>query len=124
MTSRLDDTVQQWLPLLEELPAKGRDAVAQSLCQHAGAGRTDTVESVRLLVAYAAGRIDSRTYAKATLKTLGFDPVDCRFDEPVPAPAVQIERPPATRESRKSAVQAYVTGRISVEDFLRVVSDR
>lgn len=115
------DPAQQWAHLLEELPVKSRHAVAESLRHYARSGWTDSVESVQLIVDYAAGRIDSGTYATETLKLLG---VDQAPGPPTSMPNTPADLPPATKESRERAVQDYVTGRIPVEELLRLISDR
>lgn len=135
-----DDPAHRWAELLHELYGRRRDAVVEALRASVRQGYPASAEGVRLLVAYALGKISARQYSARILDSLGlvppppeprktssnFDPLPdlatWRTDErrarrslePVRTPAAP--RPP----SREETVQAFLSGRIPVEEFLRL----
>lgn len=100
------DPAEQWGHLLNGLSVSVREAVLASLRHSADSGWPATTDSVQLLVAYAEGRIDSRTYAAETLRVLG-------LDRPAPAPTHQTAPEPSTYQRpyvEPAAPSAYDTG--------------
>ena len=140
MTNRIIDPAEQWSDLLSSLPARRREAVVAALRSSAQQGWPADHEAVRLLVAYANGEIDAQDYAVGIVVSLGGheglveqqapQPVEPesapRFTEqqwtatqqPTAAPVASIAPQPAM--TREEAVAAYVSGRIPVEEFLRI----
>jgi hypothetical protein len=139
MTNGLTDPAEQWSDLLSSLTGRRREAVIAALRSSAQQGWPADREAVRLLVAYANGEIDAQDYAVGIVVSLeGHEglaeqpsprPVQPewtpRFVEQhwparqqVPPPVVSIAPQPAM--SREEAVAAYVSGRISVEEFLQI----
>jgi hypothetical protein len=143
----VDDPAHRWAELLHELYGRRRDAVVEALRASVQQGYPATAEGVRLLVAYALGKISARQYSARILDSLGlapappeprktssnFDPLPDlatwrtderragRVHEPArsaaPAPwSPATPRPP----SREETVQAFLSGRIPVEEFLRL----
>jgi hypothetical protein len=142
-----DDLAQRWAPLLDELHGQRRAAVIQALQASEEQGYPASAEGVRLLVAYALGKISARQYSARMLDSLGlvppppepahtasiFDPLPdlatwrtderrpATWQEPqrmpsAPSPAPWTPRPP----SREETVHAFLSGRIPVEEFLRL----
>ncbi|MCW2799723.1 MAG: hypothetical protein JWQ70_1195 [Aeromicrobium sp.] len=154
-----DDPAHRWADLLEGLYGRRRDAVLEALRASAQQGYPASAEGVRLLVAYALGKISARQYSARMLASLGlvppapeptqwadtsssetssrtpsnFDPLPdlatWRTDERRPSawqepqrtvspphPAPWSPRPP----SREETVRAFLSGRIPVEEFLRL----
>jgi hypothetical protein len=142
-----DDPAHRWAELLHELYGRRRDAVVEALRASVQQGYPATAEGVRLLVAYALGKISARQYSARVLDSLGlapappeprktssnFDPLpdlatwrtderrDGQVHDPArsaaPAPwSPATPRPP----SREETVQAFLSGRIPVEEFLRL----
>lgn len=139
MTNGSSDPAQQWPTLLAPLVGRRREAVVAALRSSAEQGWPADAEGVRLLVAYAQGDIDAQDYAVGIVVSLGGDealieaepapavprpapltaaPYDDQGLASVPAPADPVTSAPAV--GRDEAVAAYVSGRISVEEFLRV----
>lgn len=149
-----EDPAQRWAVLLEGLYGRQRDAVLEALRASAQQGYPASADGVRLLVAYALGKISARQYSARMLDSLGlapappepsrtsstFDPLPdlatWRTDErrpstwqephrassaPPPAPWSPVtSRPP----SREETVHAFLSGRIPVDEFLRLSRDR
>lgn len=143
-----DDPAHRWADLLHELYGRRRDAVVAALRASVQQGYPASAEGVRLLVAYALGKISARQYSARILDSLGlvpappeptqrssnFDPLPdlatWRTDERRATNAYEPSRIPATsapwstaapsRPSREEAVQAFLSGRIPVEEFLRL----
>ncbi|MDX6277392.1 MAG: hypothetical protein QOJ72_1520 [Nocardioidaceae bacterium] len=144
------DPAQRWAQLLEGLHGRRREAVLEALRASDEQGFPATAEGVRILVAYALGKISARQYAARILDSLGlvppppershptstFDPLPdlgtWRTDErrprtwqepersapkPEPAPWTPVSSRAASREE---AVHAFLSGRIPVEEFLRL----
>jgi hypothetical protein len=145
MTNRITDPAEQWSDLLSSLTPRRRDAVVAALQSSAQQGWPADREAVRLLVAYANGEIDAQDYAVGIVVSLGgheglvqqraaqpVEPewtphfVEERWTAPPPPAAPQQPAAPVTSiapqasMSREEAVAAYVSGRISVEEFLRI----
>lgn len=140
MTNGISDPAEQWSDLLSSLTGRRREAVVAALRSSAQQGWPADREAVRLLVAYANGEIDAQDYAVGIVVSLGghegLVPQDSHgpVDEPwALPPAAQSwpapQQPPAQQYasiapgagmSREEAVAAYVSGRIPVEEFLRI----
>lgn len=143
MTNGTPDPAQQWPSLLAPLTGRRHEAVVSALRSSAEQGWPADAEGVRLLVAYAMGDIDAQDYAVGIVVSLGGDEALVRaqtapgvmrpagvtqYDDnglasvpPVqPAPLSAAPATSAPAVSRDEAVAAYVSGRISVEEFLRV----
>lgn len=118
---------------LDRLSPSQRRAVTEALRHSHDTGRPASDEAALLLIAYAAGRIDAREYARQILVSLGAAPAAPLAPEPEwsepSAPTTRssasVEALPKTAEpgrtfSREEAVQAYVSGHIPVEEFLRI----
>lgn len=114
MTQQRQKPDQQWVHHLDQLSEAKRTAVANALKRSSDEGRPASEEAVRLLVAYAQGQITSREYAEGILREGRGEPAAVR-----PPPASGAVRAPI-RIEREDAVQAYVSGRISVEEFLQI----
>jgi hypothetical protein len=144
------DPAQRWAQLLDGLTGRRREAVLEALRASEEQGFPATADGVRFLVAYAEGRISARQYAARMLDSLGlvppppepshpsstFDPLPdlgtWRTDERRPstwqepelaAPKPEPARwtPPISRaRSREETVHAFLSGRIPVEEFLRL----
>ncbi|MCW2752346.1 MAG: hypothetical protein JWR83_3456 [Aeromicrobium sp.] len=148
-----DDPAHRWADLLEGLYGRRRDAVLEALRASVEQGYPASAEGVKLLVAYALGKISARQYSARILDSLGlvpappepvhtpessrtssnFDPLPdlatwrtderrpSTWQEPqrtasTPHPAPWSPRPP----SREETVHAFLSGRIPVEEFLRL----
>jgi hypothetical protein len=140
MTNRITDPAEQWSDLLASLTGRRREAVVEALRSSAQQGWPADREAVRLLVAYANGEIDAQDYAVGIVVSLGGHEGRAQQQaphvaEPEWAPRVveqrqtAPERPaappvasiaPQQTMSRDEAVAAYVSGRIPVEEFLRI----
>jgi len=148
MTNGTTDPAEQWSDLLSSLSGRRREAVVAALRSSAEQGWPADREAVRLLVAYANGEIDAQDYAVGIVVSLGghehlvqpqSPPVERPWAEQLaeqawaapqdvvapPAPPVRPAPPagsltPDTRMTREEAVAAYVSGRIPVEEFLRI----
>ncbi|MCW2839104.1 MAG: hypothetical protein JWR55_587 [Aeromicrobium sp.] len=125
MTLAYPDPTEQWPEHLERLDDDRRRVVAGALRRSAAEGWPASQDAVELLVAYALGEISSRQYAMGILRSWNIV-----RPEPAPPPPLPSEpsEPPhqpepsesPVRISREEAVQAYVTGRIDVAEFLRL----
>lgn len=139
---------QRWEHLLDGLYGRRREAVLEALRASEAQGYPATAEGVRILVAYALGKISARQYSARMLDSLGlvppppappsstFDPLPdlgtWRTDERRPStwrePERTASRPdpapwtPVTQRapSREETVHAFLSGRIPVEEFLRL----
>lgn len=134
MTDDTSDPAAQWLPMLVDLTGRRRVAVLAALRSSSAAGWPPDAEAVRLLVAYALGEIGAQDYALGVLAALGADPglIEqlARTTAPRPAaPPDALSGPaplqvtsiaPEPRISHDEAVDAYVSGRIAVAEFLRI----
>lgn len=140
MTNGTNDPSEQWSDLLSSLTGRRREAVLAALRSSAQQGWPADREAVRLLVAYANGEIDAQDYAVGIVMSLGGhenlvqqparQPVEPewapRFAEQSWTPPQQPAAPPVasiapqSTMSRDEAVAAYVSGRIPVEEFLRI----
>ncbi|KQV75146.1 hypothetical protein ASC61_09100 [Aeromicrobium sp. Root344] len=146
MTTGNTDPAEQWSDLLSSLTGPRREAVVAALRSSAQQGWPADREAVRLLVAYANGEIDAQDYAVGIVVSLGghenvVQPQSPPIDRPwaqqlaeqawaapqqaapspaPPAPAPVASLTPESRMTREEAVAAYVSGRIPVEEFLRV----
>ena len=132
MTDGITDPAVQWSDLLSGLSGWRRDAVVAALRSSAQQGWPADREAVRLLVAYANGEIDAQDYAVGIVVSLGGHedmvqpltrhvpqrPVERPWAQPLEPAAVSMA--PEPRMSREEAVAAYVSGRIPVEEFLRI----
>lgn len=120
MSNTPGDTLQPWAQLADRLSTPVREVVMSLLHRSADAGRPLTDEGARVLVAYAAGHIDARTYATRTLTVLGFEPAyTATYSSEAPKASADSLTSPTQELPRESAVQAYVSGRITVEEFLQ-----
>jgi hypothetical protein len=146
MTNGITDPAEQWSDLLSSLTDRRREAVVAALRSSAEQGWPADREAVRLLVAYANGEIDAQDYAVGIVMSLGgldqpvqqaavqpaqelrpsrptaevwSTPTEPARPEPLQSNAVTslASQPSLTREE---AVAAYVSGRIPVEEFLRI----
>jgi hypothetical protein len=145
-----DDPAHRWAHLLDGLHGRQREAVLEALRSSAQQGFPATADGVRLLVAYALGKISARQYSARMLDSLGlvpappevsvtssnYDPLPdfgtWRTDESRPGSWQEPQRPasspaPAPMSamtarvpSREETVQAFLSGRIPVEEFLRL----
>jgi len=145
-----DDPAQRWAGLLEGLYGQRREAVLEALRASAQQGYPATADGVRLLVAYALGKISARQYSARMLDSLGlvpappepsrtsstFDPLPdlatWRTDERRSSTWQEPQRMPSTPHpapwspmtprapSREETVHAFLSGRIPVEEFLRL----
>jgi hypothetical protein len=146
MTNGTTDPAEQWSDLLSSLTPRRRDAVVEALRSSAQQGWPADREAVRLLVAYANGEIDAQDYAVGIVMSIGghegvVQPQAPRLPRPEhqwaerpdqhlavaqPAPAQSappqpvVSMAPEPTMSREEAVAAYVSGRIPVEEFLRI----
>lgn len=134
MTNGIPDPAQQWSSLLAPLTGRRLEAVVAALRSSAEQGWPADAEGVRLLVAYAQGEIDAQDYAVGIVISLGGDaalaqaqpaPAALYAGGPEPASDAAPAQPstaqaPAATVDREEAVAAYVSGRISVEEFLRI----
>jgi hypothetical protein len=136
MTNRITDPAEQWSDLLSSLPGRRREAVVAALRSSAQQGWPADHEAVRLLVAYAHGEIDAQDYAVGIVVSLGGHEGLVQQQAPQPVEpewsprfteqrwtAPQQPSPPVAPQSmmtREEAVAAYVSGRIPVEEFLRI----
>jgi hypothetical protein len=142
MTNGITDPAEQWSDLLGSLTGQRREAVVDALRSSAQQGWPAHREAVRLLVAYANGEIDAQDYAVGIVISLGghegmvHQPRVPRATEerwtasqelaqpapmaPGPAAPPGDSFPPEPRITREEAVAAYVSGRIPVEEFLRI----
>jgi len=146
MTTGNTDPAEQWSDLLSSLTGPRREAVVAALRSSAQQGWPADREAVRLLVAYANGEIDAQDYAVGIVVSLGghenvvqpqSPPVDRPWAQQLaeqawaapqqaapspapPAPAPVASLTPESRMTREEAVAAYVSGRIPVEEFLRI----
>ena len=141
MTIGNTDPAQQWSDLLSGLTGRRRQAVVEALRSSAQQGWPADREAVRLLVAYANGEIDAQDYAVGIVMSLGghegvVHPTAPRPSRPEhqwaerpdqhlavaqPAPPQPVaSMAPKPTMSREEAVAAYVSGRIPVEEFLRI----
>lgn len=147
MTNGTVDPAQQWAGLLTPLSGRRREAVVAALRGSAHQGWPADAEAVRLLVAYAQGEIDAQDYAVGIVVSLGGSgdlvtassppaavassapATAAHYDERGPGPTLSAApvyappvttTPPAAAVSKDEAVAAYVAGRISVEEFLRI----
>jgi|GEM_PF-4466812 len=118
------DPVVQWAHLMGGLSPKSWGAVAETLRHHAAHGGVDTAETVGLLVAYAAGRIDARAYASGSLRLLQLEHRDTWVNQGDPFRVDPPAQQRVTSVPREHAVQAYVDGRIPLEEFLKVIIAR
>jgi hypothetical protein len=123
------DPAEQWSDLLAGLTRRRRAAVVSALRSSAEQGWPADAEAVRLLVAYAVGEIDSQGYALGMVRALSGQqhlaepPARARREPAAPdllepadgTASIEAER----RMTREEAVAAYVSGSISVEEFLR-----
>lgn len=118
MTQQHQKLDQQWMHHLDQLSGARRTAVANALLRSSDEGWPPSDEAVRLLVAYAQGQITSQDYAQGILRQ---ERGGCAASEPdrVPAPAAPTPSAPP-QIKREDAVQAYVSGLISVEEFLQI----
>lgn len=144
------DPAQRWAHLLDGLDGRRRESVVEALQASEEQGFPATAEGVSILVAYAQGKISARQYAARMLDSLGliprppepthpsstFDPLPdlatWRTDERRPSTWQEPERPapkpepdpwtPTTSRapSREETVHAFLSGRIPVEEFLRL----
>ena len=139
MTNRITDPAEQWSDLLSGLTGHRREAVVAALQSSAQQGWPADREAVRLLVAYANGEIDAQDYAVGIVVSLGgheglvhqsapqpVEPewaprfVEQRWTAPEHPMASVASIAPEPTMSRDEAVAAYVSGRIPVEEFLRI----
>ena len=141
MTNRITDPAEQWSDLLSSLTGRRREAVVAALRSSAQQGWPADREAVRLLVAYANGEIDAQDYAVGIVVSMGGH--ESIAQAPRPAAEQRALRPehqwsqrpdehlavaqhpvasiaPPSTMSRDEAVTAYVSGRIPVEEFLRI----
>jgi hypothetical protein len=144
MTNGTTDPAEQWSDLLSSLTGARRQAVVAALRSSAQQGWPADREAVRLLVAYANGEIDAQDYAVGIVMSLGAH--EYATQPPSAAPAAQPQWTPRPAEpqwtapqappappaapvvslapepsmTREEAVAAYVSGRIPVEEFLRI----
>lgn len=127
VTQAHTDPAIQWSGLLTRLDDVRRDAVVRALRRSASTGWPASGPGVELLVAYALGEITSQQYVAGILRSWGVV-LHRRSNVPVPVehaptPEREPDRPPEplpVRWRREDAVQAYVTGRIDVGEFLRI----
>jgi hypothetical protein len=143
MTNERDDPAERWAHLLGGLEGARRESVISALRHSAASGWPATEDGVRLLVAYAQGEIDAQDYAVQILVALHLDRPSRLEPDPEPGPElepalrrVEVDWPgestpepsrppaPANDMTHDEAVEAYVTGRIPVEEFLRVARHR
>lgn len=128
-----DDTPHRLSAELDQLSPAQRRAVTEALQHSQDSGWPASETATSLLIAYAAGRIDARGYAREILVSLGAAPqasasrrprrleVDPTLPESAPASVGSLPHTvEARRISREEAVQAYVSGRIPVAEFLRI----
>lgn len=144
-----DDPAQRWADLLHELYGRRRDAVVEALRASVQQGYPASADGVRLLVAYALGKISARQYSARMLDSLGLVPAPpepertssnfgpfpdlatWRTDERRPSTWQEPQRMPAAAtpapwspttqpQSREETVRAFLSGRIPVEEFLRL----
>lgn len=150
MTNGITDPAHQWSDLLSSLSGKRREAVVAALRSSQEQGWPADREAVRLLVAYANGEIDAQDYAVGIVVSLGAyegvaqpaaptqraaerrapeparpewtpQPAQPEWTAPQPPAAAPIRSlVPEPKMTREEAVAAYVSGRISVEEFLRI----
>ena len=141
LTHYFDDPGLRLSALLEGLFGRRRDAVSAALRHSAESGYPASTEGVRLLVAYAQGHISSRQYAVRILAALSWATSAAVPSAPVPSAQLRVEpmadllpssdwleprralvAPPlaSKKTRREEAVHAYMTGRIPVEEFLRL----
>jgi len=124
MTYQFHDPAHRWSTLLDGLNRRQRDAMVAALRQSDESGFPATAEGVRILVAYAQGQITAQQYATQMSIALG-QRLQPTLEPGPPAPPVVAQTPApmsaaSKRVSRDEAVQAYVSGRITVEEFLRL----
>ena len=130
MTNGITDPSEQWSDLLTSLTGRRREAVVAALRSSAQQGWPANREAVRLLVAYANGEIDAQDYAVGIVISLGGheamarprspqSAVEQQWTAPQPAPP-PVASAPEQMVTREEAVAAYVSGRIPVEEFLRI----
>jgi hypothetical protein len=149
-SQQFDDPAHRWADLLQELYGRRREAVVEALRASVQQGYPASAEGVRLLVAYSLGKISARQYSARMLDSLGLVPVapepsrtSSNFDplpdlatwrtddrrpstwqEPQRMPAAAAPAPwsPVTSRapSREETVRAFLSGRIPVEEFLRL----
>lgn len=140
MTNGITDPAVQWSDLLSSLTGRRREAVIEALRSSAHQGWPADREAVRLLVAYANGEIDAQDYAVGIVMSLGGHeslveqqwappPVEQQRPQGLAAQQWSAPQPPAppvtsmapeSAMTRDEAVAAYVSGRIPVEEFLRI----
>jgi hypothetical protein len=101
-TAQHQDPSLEHADLLQELTASQREVVAAALRQSASAGWPASRESVRILVAYARGRISSREYAAQILVALGYADAHTAAALLPPSPP-----PPAQPTSRFDASSGF-----------------
>lgn len=146
MTNGTTDPAEQWPDLLASLTGRRREAVVAALRSSAQQGWPADREAVRLLVAYANGEIEAQDYAVGIVVSLGGHegmvhqpspqrPAEQHWTQSQAEP--QWAQPPAEQSwtapqqppvsvapepgmTREEAVAAYVSGRIPVEEFLRI----
>jgi hypothetical protein len=142
MTNGITDPAEQWSDLLGSLTGQRREAVVDALRSSAQQGWPAHREAVRLLVAYANGEIDAQDYAVGIVISLGGHQgmvhqqsvpraaeerwaASQQLARPAPVAPAPVAPPgdsfaPEPRITREEAVAAYVSGRITVEEFLRI----
>lgn len=118
MTQQHQKLDQQWMHHLDQLSGSRRTAVANALRRSSEEGWPPSEEAVQLLVAYAQGQITSRDYARGILREERGESATPEPDR-VPTPAAPTPSAPP-QIKREDAVQAYVSGLISVEEFLQI----
>lgn len=87
-THHSDDPAHRWAAQLGGLVGRTREAVIKSLRNSVDSGHPASPEGVRILVAYAQGRISARQYVAQILESLGFVPRAY-----TPAPVVREPEP-------------------------------
>jgi hypothetical protein len=101
-TAQHQDPSLEHADLLQELTARQREAVTSALRQSVSSGWPASRESVRILVAYAQGRISSQEYAAQILAALGYADARGATADLAPSPP-----PPAQSTSRFDASSGF-----------------
>lgn len=117
VNSLSDDPSLRWPELLEPLEPARREHVAQMLRRSAQTSQV-TRDDVAILVDLALGLIDSRAFVVRTLASWGIGEPAAEVTPTRSSPLVEPEA--VIPVSRENAVEAYLSGRITVEEFLRL----
>lgn len=123
MTQTHQNPSVPWADRLGRLDRPLRDAVSAALRHSAETGWPAPDDVVEPLVAYALGEITAHEYSRRVLLALDLDSDVASGTSPQAAAvdrSVDDESAAVPQVAREDAVQAYVTGRITVGEFLRI----